>query len=92
VLENLIRNAVDAMDGKGRIELRVVQTPDNIQVTISDSGKGIPKNLRKEVFAPGYTTKSRGWGLGLSLCKRIIEEYHGGKISVESKSTFLITL
>ena len=82
VLENLIRNAVDAMDGKGRIELRVVQTPDNIQVTISDSGKGIPKNLRKEVFAPGYTTKSRGWGLGLSLCKRIIEEYHGGKISV----------
>lgn len=92
VLENLIRNAVDAMDGKGRIELRVVQTPDNIQVTISDTGKGIPKNLRKEVFAPGYTTKSRGWGLGLSLCKRIIEEYHGGKIGVESKSTFLITL
>jgi signal transduction histidine kinase len=82
VLENLIRNAVDAMDGKGKILLRVLQTPDNIEVTISDTGKGIPKKFRKEVFAPGYTTKSRGWGLGLSLCKRIIEEYHGGKISV----------
>ena len=92
VLENLIRNAVDAMDGEGRITIRVDQRPDDILIAVADTGKGIPKNKRKEVFAPGYTTKSRGWGLGLSLCKRIIEEYHGGKIWVEGKSTFLITL
>ena len=92
VLENLIRNAVDAMDGEGRITIRVDQRPDDILIAVVDTGKGIPKNKRKEVFAPGYTTKSRGWGLGLSLCKRIIEEYHGGKIWVEGKSTFLITL
>ena len=92
VLENLIRNAVDAMDGEGRITIRVDQRPDDTLIAVAETGKGIPKNKRKEVFAPGYTTKSRGWGLGLSLCKRIIEEYHGGKIWVEGKSTFLITL
>jgi len=82
VLENLIRNAVDAMDGEGQIRLTVAQMPDEVLVTVSDTGPGIPKSKRKEIFQPGYTTKARGWGLGLSLCKRIIEEYHGGRIEV----------
>jgi len=84
VLENLIRNAVDAMDGSGQI--RMTLAPDSsttgIQLLISDTGKGIPKARWKDVFSPGYTTKTRGWGLGLSLVKRIVEEYHGGKIAV----------
>ena len=82
VLENLIRNAVDAMDGNGTISLAVAREESGVQVTVSDTGPGIPKSKRKEVFQPGYTTKARGWGLGLSLCKRIIEEYHGGRIEV----------
>jgi len=93
VLENLIRNAVDAMDGDGIIRLQL-EKPDNggVLVTVSDTGPGIPKARRKEIFKPGYTTKPRGWGLGLSLCKRIIEEYHGGRISVGDKSVFSIYL
>ena len=93
VLENLIRNAVDAMDGDGIIRLQL-EKPDNggVLVTVSDTGPGIPKARRKEIFKPGYTTKPRGWGLGLSLCKRIIEEYHGGRISVGYKSVFSIYL
>jgi signal transduction histidine kinase len=87
VLENLIRNAVDAMDGEGKIQvgLKAVEE-DGVLVTVSDTGPGIPKAKRKEVFQPGYTTKPRGWGLGLSLCKRIIEDYHGGRISVGEMS------
>ena len=82
VLENLIRNAVDAMDGEGTITLTVARSESGVLVTVSDTGPGIPKSKRKEIFQPGYTTKARGWGLGLSLCKRIIEEYHGGRIEV----------
>ena len=84
VLENLIRNSVDAMDGNGKIRLTVEKNSDGAAVTVSDTGPGIPKAKRKQIFEPGYTTKARGWGLGLSLCKRIIEEYHGGRISVGS--------
>jgi len=94
VLENLIRNAVDAMDGDGKIQVALQAGEEGgVLVTVSDTGPGIPKAKRKEIFQPGYTTKPRGWGLGLSLCKRIIEEYHGGRISVgegSDRSFFLI--
>lgn len=90
VLENLIRNAVDAMDGEGKITLAVVRDESGAMVTVSDTGPGIPKSKRKEIFQPGYTTKARGWGLGLSLCKRIIEEYHGGRIEVGDGAKFII--
>ena len=82
VIENLCKNAVDAMDGKGQLTLNVKEIPEGIALDISDTGKGIPKSKFKTVFEPGFTTKKRGWGLGLSLCKRIIENYHGGKIFV----------
>lgn len=83
VLENLIKNAVDAMDGKGTIILKTGQIDENqIYIDVIDEGKGIPKRLFQTIFKPGYTTKKRGWGLGLSLSKRIIEEYHKGKIFV----------
>ena len=83
VLENLIRNAVDAMDGDGKIQVALQAGEEGgVLVTVSDTGPGIPKAKRKQIFEPGYTTKPRGWGLGLSLCKRIIEEYHGGRIEV----------
>lgn len=83
VIENLIRNAMDAMDGKGQLTIAAINQPKHIEILISDTGKGIPANKRKTVFKPGYTTKSRGWGLGLSLAKRIIEVYHDGKIFVK---------
>ena len=92
VLENLIRNAVDAMDGDGTISMAVVRDDSGIHVTVSDTGPGIPKSKRKEIFQPGYTTKARGWGLGLSLCKRIVEDYHGGRIDLGADSSFQITL
>jgi len=82
VIENLIKNAIDAMEGKGKIKLDITENDKNVTITISDTGKGIPKNLHQKIFSPGYTTKKRGWGLGLSLAKRIIEDYHNGKISV----------
>jgi hypothetical protein len=82
VIENLCKNAVDAMDGKGQITVNVKEIPEGIALDITDTGKGIPKSKFKTVFEPGFTTKQRGWGLGLSLCKRIIENYHGGKIFV----------
>ena len=82
VLENLIKNAVDAMDGKGQIDIRVTDFVKKIKIDISDTGKGIPKSKQEAVFHPGYTTKARGWGLGLSLVKRIIESYQKGKIYV----------
>jgi len=82
VLENLLRNAVDAMEGKGEINVNVMHSEKGVTIDISDTGKGISRQDIRSVFSPGFTTKKRGWGLGLSLVKRIIEEYHGGKISV----------
>ena len=82
VIENLVKNAIDAMEGKGKIQLTISETVNQVKITISDTGKGISKNLHQKIFSPGYTTKKRGWGLGLSLAKRIIEDYHNGKIYV----------
>jgi len=82
VIENITKNAVDAMDGKGSISVSVKQTELDVIIDITDSGKGIPPSKLKTVFQPGYTTKTRGWGLGLSLVKRIVEDFHKGKISV----------
>ena len=83
VIENLIRNAIDAIEGKkGSIQIRLTDSNRSVKIEVQDSGKGIPVNKQKTVFKPGYTTKSRGWGLGLSLAKRIIEEYHNGRINV----------
>lgn len=84
VIENLLRNALDAMEGRGTITATVYEQNRYVYVDIADTGKGIPSGKYKTVFQPGYTTKKRGWGLGLSLAKRIIEEYHKGKIFVKS--------
>ncbi len=96
VIENLIKNAVDAMDGKGRIDVTVGAGPINAFIEVADTGKGLSRKNFKTVFNPGYTTKSRGWGLGLTLAKRIIEQYHGGRIFVKQSSpagtTFRIEL
>jgi len=83
VIENLCKNAIDAMNGSGRIDLSIQQKNEEIIIDVKDTGKGIDKNKFKVIFTPGFTTKKRGWGLGLSLAKRIIEEYHGGKIFVK---------
>ena len=83
VIENLIKNAIDAMLGKGNLVLKIAETQKNIKITVTDSGKGMPKKLFKQIFKPGFTTKKRGWGLGLSLSKRIVEDYHNGKIFVQ---------
>jgi len=83
VIENLIKNAIDAMQGKGAVLLKITSDNKNIQIVVSDTGKGIPKSQFKQIFKPGFTTKKRGWGLGLSLSKRIIEDYHKGKIFVK---------
>ena len=83
VIENLIKNAVDAMQGKGSLHLEISETPKKAIINITDTGKGIAKSKFKEIFNPGFTTKKRGWGLGLSLSKRIIEDYHNGKIFVQ---------
>jgi signal transduction histidine kinase len=98
VIENLIKNALDAIEGTtGKIEITVKEARNRIEVEVTDSGKGIEMKRRKDVFRPGYSTKKRGWGLGLSLSKRIIEGYHGGKIFVKSSkpgegTTFKIIL
>lgn len=97
VIENLCRNAVDAMEGEGVIRIHMQEAADQIYVDISDTGKGIPSGKQRTVFEPGFTSKELGWGLGLSLTKRIIEHYHGGKIFVKSSepgagSTFRIVL
>ena len=82
VIENICKNAVDAMNGKGRLTIRLKEDRNYVTIDVADTGKGIPKNLWKSVFDPGFTTKERGWGLGLSLAKRIVTEYHKGKIYV----------
>ncbi len=97
VIENVLKNAIDAMDGKGIIDLEISENDKDAIITITDNGKGMPKNLYKKIFTPGYTTKKRGWGLGLSLAKRIIEDYHNGKIFVSKSepgkgTTFIILL
>ena len=82
VIENVCKNAIDAVNGSGEIELSITDHTQVIYIDVSDSGKGISKSKYKTIFKPGYTTKERGWGLGLSLTKRIIEEYHDGKIFI----------
>ena len=84
VIENLCKNAIDAMEGQGSITITAKEEPTCFSVEVSDTGKGIPKNRFGSVFMPGYTTKERGWGLGLSLAKRIVEEYHNGRIFVKN--------
>lgn len=97
VIENLCKNAVDAMNGTGNIDISLGTSDDIIIIDVKDTGKGMPKSNFKSVFKPGFTTKSRGWGLGLSLAKRIIEEYHNGRIFVKeseigSGTTFRIEM
>lgn len=82
VIENLVKNAADAMQNKGALSVYISDTSDFVTVSVADTGSGIPKRLYKRIFEPGFTTKTRGWGLGLSLAKRIIEDYHKGKIFV----------
>jgi signal transduction histidine kinase len=86
VIENISKNAVDAMEGNGIIGVDINETDTYVTIDISDTGKGIPKSLFKTIFHPGYTSKQRGWGLGLTLSKRIIENYHNGKIFVKSSA------
>ncbi|WP_338377769.1 HAMP domain-containing sensor histidine kinase [uncultured Flavobacterium sp.] len=81
-IENLVKNAIDAMKGKGNLTLAIEEKEDYVRIKVTDSGKGIPKSSFTKVFEPGFTTKKRGWGLGLSLTKRIVQEYHKGKIKV----------
>ena len=97
VMENLTKNAVDAMEGEGSIDVMVSSNAETIFIDVKDTGKGIARKNFKSVFHPGYTTKKRGWGLGLTLVKRIIEEYHGGRIYVKDSepgkgTTFRIEL
>lgn len=84
VIENLLKNALDAMEGKGNIHIEITDTDKNVLIDVTDTGKGISKQNIAKVFKPGFTTKKRGWGLGLSLSKRIIEQYHKGTIGVKS--------
>jgi len=81
-IENLVKNAIDAMKGKGQLSIVILNEDKFVKINITDTGKGIPKNKFSKIFDPGYTSKKRGWGLGLSLAKRIIEDYHQGKIKV----------
>jgi signal transduction histidine kinase len=96
VVENICKNAADAMDGKGLIKITLFSDSDYLKIDISDNGKGLQKANFKRIFEPGFTTKKRGWGLGLSLSKRIIEEYHLGRLYVKNSSkegtTFRISL
>ena len=97
VIENLIKNAIDAMLGKGQLTLAITADAKKIKIDITDTGKGMAKSQFKKIFKPGFTTKKRGWGLGLSLSKRIIEDYHKGKIIVKNSeinkgTTFQIVL
>jgi len=97
VIENLLKNSLDAMEGTGEIKINIENLPDKVNIDLRDSGKGIPLAMQQKVFKPGFTTKKRGWGLGLSLSKRIIEQYHKGEIFVKNSepgkgTTFRIVL
>src|SRR5690606_22877030 len=97
VVENLLRNALDALEGKGTIRVAMHQEESDVLIDVTDTGKGIPASQIKRVFDPGFSTKQRGWGLGLSLARRIIEQYHSGKIFVKASkpgegTTFTIRL
>ncbi len=97
VMENLIKNAVDAMDGQGFITVDVKSTTDKAIIMVSDTGKGMTRKQRRDIFKPGYSTKKRGRGLGLTLVRRIVTQYHGGKIYVSDSqprigTTFVIAL
>lgn len=81
-VENLVKNAIDAMRGKGHLNIVISELDNFVKISITDTGRGIPKNQFTKIFEPGFTTKKRGWGLGLSLTKRIVQEYHKGKIKV----------
>lgn len=96
-IENMVKNAIDAMKGRGKIDIAIVDVDKFVKIYISDSGKGIPKKQFRSIFEPGFTTKQRGWGLGLSLTKRIVEEYHKGRVKVHHSeigkgTTMLISL
>ena len=97
VLENLTKNALDAMEDQGRLTVEMTEDAENVFIDITDTGKGMQRSVFKEIFKPGYTSKKRGWGLGLSLARRIVEDYHKGKIFVKSSvvgqgTTFRISL
>ena len=97
VIENLLKNSLDAMEGTGEIKINIENLPDKVNIDLKDTGKGIPLAMQQKVFKPGFTTKKRGWGLGLSLSKRIIEQYHKGEIFVKNSepgkgTTFRIVL
>jgi two-component sensor histidine kinase len=97
VIENLLKNALDAINGQGTITIRIKNLPSKVMVDVSDTGRGISKQNISKVFKPGFTTKKRGWGLGLSLAKRIVEQYHSGQLFVKSSeagkgTTFRIVL
>ncbi len=98
VLENLIKNGIDALvDGKGTITVRLMDDPEGgVRLYVADTGKGIPARDGAKIFEPGYTTKKRGWGMGLALVKRIVTQYHGGRIKVDATSksgtSFLVVL
>ena len=97
VIENICKNAVDAMEGVGSLDIQIQQVPEWVHIDIKDTGKGIPPSQLKTIFRPGFSTKKRGWGLGLSLVKRIVEEYHKGKVfvlesQVDQGTTFRISL
>ena len=81
-IENLVKNAIDAMKGRGKLTVEISQLENDVKISITDTGKGLPKKDFNKIFEPGFTTKKRGWGLGLSLTKRIIEDFHNGKIKV----------
>ena len=97
VIENLLKNSLDAMEGTGNIRVNIEELQDKVYIDLTDTGKGIPLAMQQKVFKPGFTTKKRGWGLGLSLSKRIIDQYHKGEIFVKSSepgkgTTFRIVL
>ena len=97
VIENICKNAVDAMKGDGKIDLILTEENSHIIINISDTGEGIDRSIIKNIFKPGVTSKKRGWGLGLSLAKRIVEEYHKGSLFIKDSekgigTTFTIRL